>query len=209
MLSVLSPFFALLSSCIHQLQTSHSIRAIHHGGKLPQSQKCQSRCASWIIHLLYGYFNGHSQVNILYHFAVIRLLLSYFKFHKNWKKFNFEFVLFIFLFLFIILIEMKLLIVAREPSMLCLCLKPSNYCKLLMSPNSKLLLVTRFVTFTFLNLIASSISQIKCLHYEQRDWTISGSNVVFGKPEVAKNEIPSRQLIQESLTYAKELERIV
>lgn len=44
---------------------------------------------------------------------------------------------------------------------------------------------------------------------EQRDWTIKGDTVVFGKPEVSKNEIPSKQLIQETLTYAKELERIV
>lgn len=44
---------------------------------------------------------------------------------------------------------------------------------------------------------------------EKRDWNISGSTVVFARPEVSKNEIPSRQLIQETLTYAKELERIV
>eukprot|EP00026_Physarum_polycephalum_P011718 Phypoly_transcript_11959.p1 GENE.Phypoly_transcript_11959~~Phypoly_transcript_11959.p1 ORF type:complete len:266 (-),score=33.02 Phypoly_transcript_11959:84-881(-) len=52
-------------------------------------------------------------------------------------------------------------------------------------------------------------AQLLSFSQDKRDWTLSGSNVIFGKPEVSKNEIPSRQLIQETLTYAKELERIV
>lgn len=51
--------------------------------------------------------------------------------------------------------------------------------------------------------------QLQAFVGDKRDWTINGQNVVFGKGEEAKNTIPSRQLIQESLTYAKELERIV
>jgi 26S proteasome regulatory subunit N12 len=43
----------------------------------------------------------------------------------------------------------------------------------------------------------------------QREWDVSGQTVSFRKAEVAKTEIPSMQLIHETLTYAKELERIV
>jgi len=43
----------------------------------------------------------------------------------------------------------------------------------------------------------------------KRSWDLNGSVVTFHKTETAKTEIPSMQLIRETLTYAKELERIV
>ena len=45
---------------------------------------------------------------------------------------------------------------------------------------------------------------------EQRGWSIDGKMVYFAKPEEeAMQKLPSSQLIQETLSYAKELERIV
>ena len=45
--------------------------------------------------------------------------------------------------------------------------------------------------------------------WPQRGWTISGGMVTFGKQEEAPLLLPSSQLIRETLSYAKELERIV
>mmetsp|Transcript_16248 Transcript_16248/g.41778 ORF Transcript_16248/g.41778 Transcript_16248/m.41778 type:complete len:117 (+) Transcript_16248:689-1039(+) len=46
---------------------------------------------------------------------------------------------------------------------------------------------------------------------EERGWCMEGSTVTFGKPEELQptQKLPSSQLIQETLSYAKELERIV
>jgi len=44
---------------------------------------------------------------------------------------------------------------------------------------------------------------------ENRGWTIAGGMVSFGKQEEAPLQLPSSQLIRETLSYAKELERIV
>ena len=46
---------------------------------------------------------------------------------------------------------------------------------------------------------------------EQRGWRIDGGQVVFAKVEDEQptQKLPSAQLIQETLSYAKELERIV
>jgi 26S proteasome regulatory subunit N12 len=46
-------------------------------------------------------------------------------------------------------------------------------------------------------------------YINKRGWAVYGDGVVFQKPAVTKAEIPSMQLIHETLTYAKELERIV
>jgi len=46
---------------------------------------------------------------------------------------------------------------------------------------------------------------------EQRGWSVDGQNVTFAKmdDETPAQKLPSTQLIQETLAYAKELERIV
>merc|ERR1712137_536993 len=44
---------------------------------------------------------------------------------------------------------------------------------------------------------------------QQRGWDISDGSVTFGGNEEAAVQLPSTQLIQETLAYAKELERIV
>jgi 26S proteasome regulatory subunit N12 len=44
---------------------------------------------------------------------------------------------------------------------------------------------------------------------EERGWVISGGSVTFGGNEEKPLELPATQLIQETLAYAKELERIV
>jgi len=44
---------------------------------------------------------------------------------------------------------------------------------------------------------------------EQRGWVISQGKVTFGGTEEKQLQLPSTQLIQETLAYAKELERIV
>lgn len=46
---------------------------------------------------------------------------------------------------------------------------------------------------------------------ESRGWSIDGSTVTFSKmeDETPAQKLPSTQLIQETLAYAKELERIV
>jgi len=46
-------------------------------------------------------------------------------------------------------------------------------------------------------------------YIEKRQWVESGDKLTFHKADVKKEEIPSMQLIHETLTYAKELERIV
>jgi len=46
-------------------------------------------------------------------------------------------------------------------------------------------------------------------YIHERKWELNGNNIVFAKPETTKIEIPSIQLIKETLLYAKELERIV
>jgi len=42
-----------------------------------------------------------------------------------------------------------------------------------------------------------------------RSWVITGGTVTFGKQEETFSQLPSSQLIRETLSYAKELERIV
>jgi len=44
---------------------------------------------------------------------------------------------------------------------------------------------------------------------DNRGWTISNGTVSFGKQEESLLQLPSSQLIRETLSYAKELERIV
>ena len=46
---------------------------------------------------------------------------------------------------------------------------------------------------------------------EQRGWSVEGQTVTFSKmeDEMPAQKLPSTQLIQETLAYAKELERIV
>jgi len=44
---------------------------------------------------------------------------------------------------------------------------------------------------------------------DKRDWEVNGHTVTFRKAEVTKTDIPSMQLIHETMLYAKELERIV
>ena len=53
-------------------------------------------------------------------------------------------------------------------------------------------------------------SRALCL--AQRGWSLEGSTVTFAKMEAEEptsQKLPSSQLIQETLSYAKELERIV
>ena len=44
---------------------------------------------------------------------------------------------------------------------------------------------------------------------ETRGWTIDAGNVTFGETGEKTAALPSTQLIQQTLSYAKELERIV
>jgi len=69
----------------------------------------------------------------------------------------------------------------------------------------------------FRNLPASEMQKLLQLneakkfqeYIKERSWDVSGNTIVFHKVEAPKTEIPSIQLIKETLLYAKELERIV
>ncbi|KVH95292.1 26S proteasome non-ATPase regulatory subunit Rpn12 [Cynara cardunculus var. scolymus] len=63
----------------------------------------------------------------------------------------------------------------------------------------------------FMDLLARTVSHIKRIHVEHPEWEVKNGSVVFQKAKESApcKEIPSLQLINQTLSYARELERIV